>query len=149
MIELQDDFQGFWRGAGSLESQQIATSFALLFLSKGKRQVVIGRLQYPEDGEISSWQRHPDSLRQLVRHVEYEWRRDLTWQTIELADASTQDLLQAPVLVISGNGPLNIRPSRTRIGSRSTSTTVAASCSRRTRETDAATRRRLRRAFAS
>jgi hypothetical protein len=108
LLEMQDAFQGFWRGAGSLESQEIATSFALLFLSKGKRQVVIGRLKYPELQATNDWQQHPDALRQLVRHVEYQWRRDLTWQTIDLAGANLQDLLQSPVLVISGNGPLAI-----------------------------------------
>ena len=45
---------------------------------------------------------------QLTRHVEYKWRRDLTWQTIDLHGASLQDLLQAPVLVISGNAPLRL-----------------------------------------
>ena len=71
LLEMQDDFQGFWMGAGSMESQEIATSFALLFLSKGKRQVVIGRLKYPDQRAAGDWQQHPDSLRQLVRHVEY------------------------------------------------------------------------------
>ncbi len=107
LLDLQDDFQGYWNGAGALESQEIATSFALLFLSKGKRQVVIGRLKYPSEPSLA-WQQHPESLRNLVRHVEYEWRRDLTWQTIDVTGASLQDLLQAPVLVISGNRPLQL-----------------------------------------
>jgi len=110
LLELQDDFQGFWIGDGSFENQEIATSFALLFLSKGKRQVVISRLQYPSQQSPTAWQRHPDSLHQLVRHVEYQWRRDLTWQTIDLTGAKLQDLLQSPVLVISGNEPLHLAP---------------------------------------
>ncbi len=108
LLELQDDFQGFWMGAGSLENQEIATSFALLFLSKGKRQVVIGRLKYPTAQSATAWQQHPGALRQLTRHVEYQWRRDLTWQTIDLTGASLQDLLQSPVLVISGSEPLRL-----------------------------------------
>jgi hypothetical protein len=106
LLGMQDQFQGFWMGSGALENQEIATSFALLFLSKGKRQVVVARLKYPNDEAPNAWREHPDSLRQLVRHVEYQWRRDLTWQTIDIADASLQDLLQSPVLVISGRGPL-------------------------------------------
>ena len=108
LLELQDGFQGFWAGAGGMEPQEVATSFALLFLSKGKRQVVVGRLQYPNQQSPGLWQQHPDSLRQLVRHVEYEWRRDLSWQTIDVTAASLQDLLQTPVLVISGNRPLEL-----------------------------------------
>ncbi len=108
LIELQDNFQGFWSGANVESDQNIATAFALLFLSKGKRQVVLGRLQYGEDPSQGDWQRHPDALRQLVRHVERDWRRDLTWQTIDGDRASVEDLLQAPVLVIGGTGPLDL-----------------------------------------
>ena len=48
LLELQDEFLGFWAGAGPMESRDVATSFALLFLSKGKRQVVVGRLKYAD-----------------------------------------------------------------------------------------------------
>ncbi len=125
LIDLQDGFQGFWAGDGPVGegNRDIATSFALLYLSKGKRQVVVGRLKYPApagvgvgavrarrvgaaDDQGSHWKQHPDALRQLVRHVERDWGRDLTWQTIESERAEVVDLLQAPVLVISGQKPL-------------------------------------------
>jgi hypothetical protein len=106
LIETQDDFQGFWQGSGWEEDVNVATSFALLFLSKGKRQVVVGQLQ--RDVLASQWQPHPDALRQLVRHVERAWGRDLTWQTVELDKASLVDLLQTPVLVISGKAELEL-----------------------------------------
>ena len=123
LIGLQDNFQGYWSGANVESDQNIATSFALLFLSKGKRQVVVGRLnddqsQPQRGGQLQGgdqrqggdWQRHPDALRQLVRHVERDWRRDLTWQTIDGSRASLEDLLQTPVLVIGGSGPLRLSP---------------------------------------
>ncbi|MCG8648410.1 MAG: DUF4159 domain-containing protein, partial [Pirellulales bacterium] len=108
LLDLQDGFQGFWVGDGQLgeNNRDVATSFALLFLSKGKRQVVVGRLKYPHRRIPNQWQRHPDGLRQLVRHVEREWGRDLTWQTIDGAQAGLDDLLQTPVLVISGGQSL-------------------------------------------
>ncbi len=109
LLELQDGFQGFWSGAGQMaeSNPDVATSFALLFLSKGKRQVVVGRLKYSA-GQVQSqqWQQHPDALRQLVRHVERDWGRDLTWQTIDSDRATLVDLLQTPVLVISGQQAL-------------------------------------------
>ncbi|TWT54003.1 Prenyltransferase and squalene oxidase repeat protein [Rubripirellula amarantea] len=109
IVSLQDNFQGNWLSTGPLEPTDVATSFALLFLSKGKRQVVAGRLRYanaqPTDLD-KTWQRHPDGLRQLVHRVESDWGRDLTWQTIESENATLADLLQTPVLVISGNRPL-------------------------------------------
>ncbi len=107
LIKLQDGFSGFWPGAEPMETREVATSFALLFLSKGKRQVVIGRLKYPHPPAPGQWNQHPDSIRQLVRHVELNWRRDLTWQTIDGATATLTDLLQTPVLVISGHEPVD------------------------------------------
>ena len=106
IIALQDDFQGFWPSTGPLEPVNVTTSFALLFLSKGKRQVVAARLQHGKDDANSDWQQHPDGLRQLVRQVERDWRRDLTFQTIDSSTAKFADLLQTPVLIISGNRPL-------------------------------------------
>lgn len=101
LVGLQDDFDGSWRGGGPVESNRdIATSFALLFLAKGKRQVVIGRLEYRQADATED--RHPTSLQTLVRHVERSWSRELTWQNISARQAGVEDLLQAPVLVIGG-----------------------------------------------
>ncbi|MDM4017821.1 DUF4159 domain-containing protein [Roseiconus lacunae] len=110
LLSIQDGFQGFWSG-GDWEPASVATSFALLFLSKGKRQVVVGQLEHLAD-DRPQWQPHPDSLRQLIRHVERSWGRDLTWQTVRLKDANVVDLLQTPVLVISGNESLNLTDSQ-------------------------------------
>ena len=110
LVRIQDDLQGLWQGE-SWESPTIATSFALLFLSKGKRQVVIGQLQRADE-EAAEWQPHPDSLRQLVRHVERAWGRDLTWQTVQTENATVTDLLQTPVLVISGKRALALSEGR-------------------------------------
>ena len=113
LLKLQDEFQGFWAGAAPMESNRdIATSFALLFLSKGKRQVVVGQLQYPTKNN-TDWRSHPEGLQKLVKQVERDWRRDLTWQTIVgEADrgnvASVEDLLQTPVLIIEGRERLEI-----------------------------------------
>ncbi len=110
LISLQDNFQGFWSGGNFESDRNIATSFALLFLSKGKRQVVAGRLRHEGNASPGDWQRHPDSIRQLVRHLERDWGRDLTWQTVDGDNASVEDLLQTPVLVIGGTGPLELAP---------------------------------------
>ncbi|MEZ6086722.1 MAG: DUF4159 domain-containing protein [Pirellulaceae bacterium] len=108
LLERQDDFEGFWRGVGHDDSiATVGTSFALLFLGKGKRQVVISRLQH---GMAGDWNWHPDSLRQLTQHVERKWERDLTWQTVRLAGATVEELLNSPILFISGNGPLVTTP---------------------------------------
>ncbi|MCM2374052.1 DUF4159 domain-containing protein [Rhodopirellula sp. ICT_H3.1] len=124
LVSLQDAFQGFWKGGGVVESNRdIATAFALLFLAKGKRQVVVGRLDHPSlrtadaarrgdvvvrvnDKESDSLP-HSGALRELVRHVERDWSKELTWQTIVADQATAQDLLKSPVLVITGSGTLD------------------------------------------
>ena len=110
LLQMQDEFQGFWRGSGPLEPPLVATSFAVLFLSKGRRPVVVGRLNYDDDPR--RWRKHRGSLRGLVREVEKSWRRELTHQTITLDRASLDDLLQTPVIVISGDRELEFAPER-------------------------------------
>jgi len=109
LLQLQDGFQGFWAGSGfGEEDRNVTTSFSLLFLAKGKRQVAIGRLRFGEqaDRDDGRWHRHSDASRQLVRRLERFWGRDLTWQTVALAGATVEDLLQTPVLMITAEGPL-------------------------------------------
>ncbi|TWU23182.1 hypothetical protein Pla52o_27170 [Novipirellula galeiformis] len=112
LLAVHDQFQGFWSGAAPMESNRdIATSFALLFLSKGKRQVVVGQLQY-DSQPSNQWRSHPEGVKHLVRHVERDWGRDLTWQTIigqpdKQSVATVEDLLQTPVLMIRGKNALN------------------------------------------
>ncbi len=106
LLASQDGFQGFWSGVGFTEDDRnVTTSFALLFLAKGKRQVVIGRLRHGTDKnrDDGPWNSHPDAARQLIRRLERNWGRDLTWQTITTDNARVEDLLQAPLIVISGN----------------------------------------------
>jgi len=111
LVELQDGFQGFWSGVGFAEDDRnVTTSFALLFLAKGKRQVVIARLRHGEeesrdDGE---WNQHPDASHQLIRRLERNWGRELTWQTIKSENAEVEDLLQAPLIVVTGQQKLQL-----------------------------------------
>jgi hypothetical protein len=112
LIENQDEFLGFWRSESPFEPSSVATSFALLFLAKGKRQVVVGQLQYSDDAK---WRQHPQAIAPLVRQIERDWARDLTWQTVTLKQATVVDLLQAPVIVITGNGPLGISPEESKV----------------------------------
>ncbi len=76
------------------------TAFGLLFLSKGKRQTVINRLQFGRDDD---WNHHSAAIQHLTTYVEQAWKRDLSWQNIELDKATVKDLLESPVLFISGS----------------------------------------------
>lgn len=93
---------GFWKrndNTGVESDEVIATSLALLFLSKGRRPVLMSKLQHEPDGD---WNNHRRDAAHLTSYVEKQWRRDLTWQVIDADKASVDDLLQSPVIYISG-----------------------------------------------
>jgi hypothetical protein len=101
LIDRQDKLSGFWSGAGAAEeSRLIGTSFALLFLSKGRWPVLISKLKHPPDED---WNQHRHDLNNLTRFVESRWKKDLTWQVIDLRAAGVDDLLQSPVLFLCGS----------------------------------------------
>jgi hypothetical protein len=109
LIATQDSLSGFWTEVGVRETNHlVGTSFALLFLSKGRWPVLLGKLQH--DG-TDDWNRHHSDVGNLTRYVETRWRRDLTWQVIELRLASVDDLIQTPVVYFCGSrSPLPDEP---------------------------------------
>lgn len=78
---------------------------ALLFLSKGKRQVVIGRLSLGDSIENSI---HRHAIQHLTGHIEQVWKRDLSWQSVSLKQATLQQLLESPVLQLSGSDEIQL-----------------------------------------
>ncbi len=100
LVSKQDSISGFWKGVGHGEDDPlVATSFALLFLSKGRRPVLVGKLQYTDSDD---WNEHPHDVHNLTRYVEPRWKMDLTWQAVDQRAATVEDLLQAPVLYMCG-----------------------------------------------
>jgi hypothetical protein len=101
LIAQQDAFSRHWVGAGHAEDDpHIATALALLFLSKGRWPVLAAKLRHGADDD---WNRHPSDLANLVGRLERQWGLNLTWQTIDPLPATADDLLQAPVLFLSGS----------------------------------------------
>jgi hypothetical protein len=105
---------GRWDGAGQDHWPVVSTSFALLFLSKGRTPVLISKLAYgPPDYE--GW----DNKRSDVRHVtefasrELFKRQPLAWQIFDVRsrEADTQEarrrlaaeLLSSPVVYFNGH----------------------------------------------
>jgi hypothetical protein len=99
----------------------VSTSFALLFLSKGLAPVLINKLKYgdsaPLDGarkpagglvKAPNWNQHRNDIRNLTDHISNldKWPKLLTWQQVDLPTilehGGVQDLLQAPILYLSG-----------------------------------------------
>ncbi len=111
LVRKQDQLSGFWTNVGPGETDpMIGTSFALLFLSKGRWPVLLGKLQHAPDGD---WNRHRGDVGNLTRYVESRWKRDMTWQVIDLRLASVEDLTQTPVVSLCGSqSPLPDEPAQ-------------------------------------
>ena len=101
IVSKQNKITGAWRGGALGEQNEvIATSMALLFLAKGKRPVAIGKYEY---GNEDQWNQHPKGVHYLTRELEKQWETKLNWQTVRSRDATVDNLLESPVLQISGS----------------------------------------------
>lgn len=105
LVKKQDPIAGYWKGIVPEDSQPVGTSLALLFLAKGRRPLLVGKLKH---ADTVDWNRHRNDLAHLTYDVERRWKRDLSWQVIDGKAASLEDLLQTPVLFISGRDSLQL-----------------------------------------
>ncbi len=86
----------------------VATSFALLFLAKGRRPILMAKVKH---GPGEDWNHHRNDAANLTSYVETKWQKEfpgefpagISWQTVDLASATVEDLLQSPVLFINGS----------------------------------------------
>ena len=102
LVNHQDPLAHYWKGASHGETNRhVATAMAMLFLSKGRRPVLLGKLKH---GGNNDWNNHRLDAANLTYAAEQQWELDLTWQVIDPEQAEVEDLLQAPVLYVSGNG---------------------------------------------
>lgn len=105
LIKAQTEL-GYWTGVNEVENEpHIATPLALLFLAKGRRPVLMAQLKH---GEGTDWSHHRGAVRNLAFFIEDRWKQRLTWQTVDIQAASAEDLLQTPVLFLSGRDDLNL-----------------------------------------
>jgi len=122
----QDPFTHSWVGIGTAEgAPEVGTAFALLFLSKGRRPVVVAKLQHQSDGGmgLADCDHHRRAVQNLTGRVERQWRRDLSWQTIDFTrhgaagavQVTAADLLEAPVLFLSGTQALDFSVEQRRV----------------------------------
>jgi hypothetical protein len=108
LVKDQDPLSHYWQGSWHAEQQpHISTALSLLFLAKGRRPVVMAKLEY---GEPEHWNQHRRDAANLVAHTEKKWNLGLTWQSVNAERATVEDLLQAPVLYISGSRAVGLLP---------------------------------------
>ena len=109
-VDAQDKLSGQFV-ARRIEDATVATSFALLFLAKGRRPVIVAKSRHSPDAD---WNRHGHDIAHLVEHVESRWQKDypagLSWHVLDAPAASHADLMQAPVFWLSGKSLFDLGP---------------------------------------
>ena len=103
LLGMQDELEGYWNPGDRLT----CTAFSVLFLSKGRRPILMAKIKRLPDED---WNHHRHDVAHLTRYIEKlpNWKQDLTWQVVDLANATADDLLQSPVLFISGRDALEV-----------------------------------------
>jgi hypothetical protein len=110
---------GQWRAGDTFDGNPIlATSFSVLFLTKGKTPVLMFKMTHGANRGIGGdWNNDRNDVRNLTEYCSKElFKRNgrpvqLTWQVFDASRQSTanpqtlQDLLQAPILFFNGHKP--------------------------------------------
>jgi hypothetical protein len=117
LLSIQNE-QGGWDYAPGGEIP--GTSFALLFLVRGRAPVVMNKLDYNieplkaaanagQKVREGNWNERPRDVANVVRFISRQTERTLNWQITDLS-GDVSELLDSSILYISGNQPLNFTP---------------------------------------
>jgi hypothetical protein len=92
----------------NLQGPVVDTSFATLFLVRGRAPVAINKLDYSGDVKKQvAWNQRPRDVANLMRWTAHALERDLNWQVVNL-NVPPEELLDAPILYIAGSAPIVI-----------------------------------------
>ncbi len=107
LVRTQVKKSGAWSGVLVEGDKVLATSFALLFLGKGRAPVLINKLRHGPGGD---WNNDPDDVGNLVGMVSSDWKTLLTWQSVDSTKATVADLKRAPILFMNGHKAPELAP---------------------------------------
>ncbi len=101
---------GSWNGGFPGATPVSATSFALLFLSRGRAPVMMNKLDYtiqrPGGKALDGhWNQRPRDVANIARWTGHRIESDLNWQIVNL-QVPVNELHDAPILYISGDESL-------------------------------------------
>jgi hypothetical protein len=112
--QQREDGSWFADGGGADSWPVVSSSFALLFLSKGRTPVLISKLAYGR-GEYPGWNNKHNDCRYLAEYASRELfkNKPMLWQVYDARDMEalgpeklleeTAELLQSPVLFMNGH----------------------------------------------
>ena len=89
---------GSWGGRSALHR----TAFAVLFLAKGNRPVLIRKVQWAGAKNANEWNRNIHDLANLTAFIDDKLGERTTWETTTLS-APLTDLRASPILFITGH----------------------------------------------
>ncbi len=94
-------------GAWSEVNNIVDTSFALLFLAKGHRPILINKLQWSADPNV--WNLTRNDLPHLLAFIGDKLGEPLSWETVPL-DADLKTWMTAPILYFNGQDFPRFKP---------------------------------------
>jgi hypothetical protein len=128
LVKLQDKEEGCWPGKGFQFDRWpvVNTSFALLFLSKGRTPVLISKIAHDctDARSPDDWNNDRNDAKHLTEYISRELfkRRPLAWQIYDVrqADLGNEDkildaaaeLLQSPIAYFNGHKAPEFRPAQ-------------------------------------
>ena len=93
LLGMQNGGSGAWNGPWG---DVVCTSYALLFLVRGRNSVLFNKLQFNGD-----WNNRPRDLATLTRWLSQNYEKTVNWQIVNL-QTPVHDWHDAPILYISG-----------------------------------------------
>lgn len=105
---------GSWDSTDPEFGPIIDTSFAMLFLARGRAPVAFTKLDYsePKRPAQGGWNQRPRDVANLAAYVGRQLEREVAWQTLDLS-AADRDFQDAPILYLSGSGAFDLSPQGT------------------------------------
>lgn len=90
----------------------VGTSFALLFMVRGRAAIVMNKLNYDLGGAADKakeahWNQRPRDAANVTRFIAHETENFFNWQVVNL-NVSADELHDAPILYIAGDQPLEL-----------------------------------------
>jgi hypothetical protein len=101
---------GVWTGGGTPGGTLAETAFAMLFLARGRAPVAFNKLDYAGNvagDKAPPWNQRPRDVANVTSWIGVKVEQALNWQIVNL-QSPAEDLLEAPVLYVSGNKPLDL-----------------------------------------